>query len=183
MDRMITTRQILIHHYLDRALDGKDPNPDLDLSKVNTSDFKHEVTLALAEACVYEEAVALNAQFVSEPEIQKSKDLVLKRYEKNQRWKKLGVTSAELTDSLKLTLRSRKLIDFKIKSSGVLTTDSEAKTYFVKNKGRFENPSFEANKTQIVTYLNKVQRDRRLREWLDFLQIKYRARNFISGNQ
>lgn len=181
MDEVVTSRQVNMSFFLEAALFGK-KNKKLPESfyTIPSKEFSREVTAVLLERVVFEESKGFNIAKVSAEELKDTKSKFEKIASKNLLWKQLKVSNNELTDLIKFKLQAKKFIRFKVDSSVVPITDDEARAYFEGNREKFGSLPFENFKQNIRAYLGRKQIDKRLKDWFEVLQNKYKVRNFMS---
>lgn len=183
-DYVVTTREVMINHMIENALvrykKGQVPKPTLKLDKIKDRDFVRETTAVLLETAIYFEAESFSAAAVADSTVSAQARLVRDRLRHDSLWKKLQVAPEELQKILRRKLRAKDFIKFKIDSATIPISDREAREYFENNRLKFENLQFENFKDNIKAYLTKQQVDKRLKDWFELLQSKYRVRNYLS---
>lgn len=177
---LVTTREVLINSLVENVIGRAKPVTGLKLSRPQTREFIREATAVLLEWAIFYEIESSATANVTVAEIKAAKNRVLAKYKKNAQWAALKVESSELDDLVERKLRAKKFIQFKIQTSTVPVSDREAQEYFEANKIKFENAPFESFKETIKSYLSRQQVDRRLKDWFELLQVKYKVRNFLA---
>ena len=181
---VVTSREVLINHLIERAL-ASEPNSakistSLNPSDVRSSLFVRETTSVLLELAIYQEAESFAAPEIPQNELQAKIKLVQKKLAGNSLWNSLEVDSKELQEMTRKKLKAKNFIRFKVESGAIPITDQEAREYFNNNKLKFENLPFESFKENIKKYLAKQQVDRRLKDWFELIQSKYKVRNYLA---
>ncbi len=180
-DNFLTSRQANMNFFVESVLyGGKGKNIPSRFYPVDSKEFSKEVTAILIERVVYEDSKSFTGMQVSEAEVKASVGQFLKIAGNNSLWKSLAVSDEELLELVQKKLQSKKYIRFKVDSSVVPITDDEALVYFEENRSKFGNLPFENFKQNIRAFLGRQQIDRRLREWFEVLQNKYKVKNLLS---
>ena len=184
MDQVVTSRQVNMSFFVESALYGK-KNKKIPESfyKIPSKEFSREITAVLLEKVVFKESKGFNVSKVSKDELKDAKIRFVGLVGKNQLWSKLKVSEGELTQLIKRKLQAKKFIRFKVDSSIVPITDDEARAYFEENRLKFGSLPFENFKQNIRAFLGRKQIDKRLKDWFEVLQNKYRVRNFLSETE
>jgi hypothetical protein len=177
---IVTSRQVVMNHMVENALYRANAKPTLKLDDVNERAFVREITAVLLETAIFFEAESFNEANVKTKQIESQIKKAQTGLKKHALWSQLQVTTEELNRLVLRKVRAKDFIRFKIDSATIPITDKEAEDYFNANRLKFENLPYENFKTNIKAYLTKQQVDRRLKEWFELLQSKYRVRNFLS---
>lgn len=185
-DIVVTTREVLIHHLIEVALNPTKPAKNqpkeiLNLDHPRSRDFVRETTTVLLENAIYLEAESVGAVPLTKERVQSAIALVDKKMRRNSAWQKLEVAPDELKVIITRALRAKDFIKFKVDSAAIPISDSEAEEYFNSNRLKFENLPFANFKDNIKAFLTKQQVDKRLKEWFELLQSKYHIRNQLGG--
>lgn len=176
--KAITSREVQISYLVERALYGeKGKQVSIPPLEIKQKEFSSEVNAVLLEQVVYLEAQSFSVQRTSNQELELAEQKVLEVLNKNDQWLKLGVSRSELSQTIERKMRAKRFIQFKAKSSVVQPTDDEAKEYFEKNRVKFGSLPFEKFQDNIKAFLSRQQVDRRLRDWFEVLQEKYKVKN------
>lgn len=141
--------------------------------------FRREVTANLLEWAVYLESKGFTSSKVTKKELAMAKVRLRNGLFKSQSWLRLQVTTPEIDLVLKRKIVAKRFVRFKAESSAVTVTDEEALSYFEANRLKFGNMPFSNFKKNIKVFLGRKQMDRRLRDWFQVLQSKYKVRNFL----
>ncbi len=181
-DYTITSREVQISEALEQAVFGRFPGQmQIRFLKGIEKSFDKNVDNVL-----HERAVAIEAKSFESAEIPKA-DLFNAIKTANDSlatqvpWENLEPTAQEVSEILERKLIAKKFLRLKTESAQVPVTDAEAMAYYKKNRIKFGNLPFTSFRDNIKTFLLKQQMDRRLQEWLQVLERKYRVRNFIAG--
>lgn len=180
-DHVVTSREVSMHFFIKHALTL--PSEGLQQKRVpplESTAFSEHVTQLLLEQVVFLESQNFPVAKVSDTEMAAAKVKVNARLKNVAAWTKLQATNAEIDTLLRHLLQSENFIQFKVSSSSVPVTDAEAKDYYEANSLRFGNLPFENFKDNIKSYLTKTQSEKRLKEWYEVLQTKYKVRNFLA---
>lgn len=180
-DQFITSREVQINDAVETVLAGKGQGKSLQIVEIGHENFPAKVTDVLTEWIVYFEAQSFSADAVSKATIEEATQKVEKGTAGSVAFKRLDVSKLELEEMLKRKLSAKAFIRLKTESSLMPVTDAEAQTYFKKNRIKFGNLPFSAFKDSIKAHLRQQQMDRRMKDWLDILQKKYKVRNFVAG--
>lgn len=175
----MTTRQVAMHSLVENAM-GRENQVNLDLGRTQSREFVRETTATLLEAAVYLEAQAFSAALIKPEEVRLARKKILAKLRNNRNWKSLEVSESEFTELMDHKLRAKKFIQFKVDSSAIPISEKEMKDYYESNRVRFDDQPYEKHKDNIRAYLNRAQVDRRLKDWFELLQAKYKIRNFLS---
>jgi hypothetical protein len=98
---------------------------------------------------------------------------IQKDFELKELWAFLTLTDTELKERLREKLIAKKFVEFKNRSSFIPATDAEAFSYYLNNKSKFKDLTFENLKDKIKVEISKEQSEQRLNDWLDILKKKY----------
>ena len=178
-DRIVTSREIQINEALEQAISDK--TSGLRIMSVKDPAFPGDVTRVLNEWAVYLEAQSFSAKPPLRAEAQKRLRAVLDVWTPRADWQSLEVSEGELREQMERKLLAKEFIRLKTDASQAPITDADASAYFKKNRLKFGNLPFEDFRENIKTFLAKQQTDRRLKEWFEVLNRKYRTRNYVSG--
>jgi hypothetical protein len=180
-ENTITSREVQINAAVEQILYFRSQKPgEVKLLDPNSKEFSNEVVNVLLEWIVYLEAKSFSHSTVTRAEEQKAIGIVQETAARLPFWRSLEVSGDELETMIERKLTAKKFLSFKNDSSLVPVTDAEALSYFKKNRLKFGNMPFDAFRENIKIYLIKQQVDRRLKDWFEVLQRKYRVRNFVS---
>lgn len=180
-DRVVTSREVLMHYFLDKALYGK--TEELKKAQppaLESKAFSQQLTNHLLERVVYLESQNFPVAKVSGSETEAAVKKALSRLQSHPEWRRLEPSGSEVRDAVEQMIQAKKFIQFKAESSTVPVTDTEAEQYYEENKLRFGSLPFENFRENIKAYLTRTQSDQRLKEWFEVLQSKYKVRNFLS---
>lgn len=177
-EHVVTSREVLINQALELSLFPANKNK-LQV-EVESQGFAKEVGNILLEWMVFMEAKSVSADPPPVKEISLAIDKAKASLNQKDEWRRLKVTAAEMQLAVERKLTAQKFIQFKVDTSVVPVTDTEAEKYFETNRARFGNLPFEKFKDNIKTFLNRQQVDQRLKDWFEVLQAKYSVRNFLS---
>lgn len=185
-DWVVTSREVMINHLLENALyktsaKNKVPKATLSLARTRDREFIRETTSVLLETAIYLEAESFaqsDSNLAATIETQKS--LAVIRLKNDPTWKKLKPSDKEISLFVRRKIKAKDFLRFKMESASIPISDREAEEYFQNNKLKFENLPFNNFKDNIKSYLTKQQMDRRLKDWFELLQSKYRVRNLLS---
>jgi hypothetical protein len=177
-DEVITSRDVYISGWIERTLYQSSSGVSEQLPEIKTGEFRRLVKALLLESVVALEAKSFSAVSVSAAEIKQASAVLKINFGKSKKLSQLEVEPSELTDSLRRKLISKKFIRFKAESSVVSVTDAEAKAYFDENRLKFGDLPFENFKENIKVFLTREQVDKRLKDWFEVLQSKYRVESY-----
>ena len=178
---VVTSREVNMNYFVESILYGKKgAKAPKEFYNVRSNDFSREVTAVLLEWVVFLESKGFESVSVSSEEVKLAQKRFLSSTQSSSLWKTLQASSNELNELLSRKLRAKKFIRFKVDSSRVPITDDEANAYFEQNRVKFGNLPFKNFRENIKVYLERQQVDRRLKDWFDVLQNKYKVRNFLS---
>ena len=180
-DQFITSREVQINEAVESALGSKGDGKSLQFAEIGHENFPTKVNDVLTEWVVYFEAQSFSADTVPKSAIEDAAQRVEKATANSAAWKRLEVSKSELEEVLKRKLSAKSFIRLKTESSLMPVTDSEAQAYFKKNRLKFGNLPFTSFRESIKAHLRQQQMDRRMKDWLEILQKKYKVRNFVAG--
>lgn len=180
-DQFITSREVQISEAVESVLGAKGDGKSLQIPEIGHENFPTKVNDVLTEWIVYFEAQSFSADAVSKSAIEDAISKVEKGSANSSGWRRLEVSKSELEEVLKRKLSAKSFIRLKTESSLMPVTDSEAQAYFKKNRLKFGNLPFTSFKDSIKAHLRQQQMDRRMKDWLEILQKKYKVRNFVAG--
>jgi len=179
-NEVITSRGVMINHLVEAALFRNNKKTTLKHDDVKNREFIRESTGVLLETAIFFEAESFAAANVSATQVKTQTRKAKNLLKTNATWRRLEVTEEELEQVVARKLRAKEFIRFKVDSATIPISDREAEDYFNNNKLKFENLPFEDFKTNIKSYLTKQQVDKRLKDWFELLQSKYRVRNYLA---
>ena len=180
--QIVTSREVRINDMIEQALYTKDPGQKgIQPLTGSESTFQGEVATVLMEWAVYLEAKSFSSKTIPENELEKAIKTVRSATQAVPAWHDLDPSHAEVREIVERKLTAKNFMHLKTESSLVPITDSEALNYFQKNRLKFGNLPFSAFRENIKSFLIKQQTDRRLKDWVDVLNRKYKVRNFIAG--
>lgn len=180
-DQFITSREVQINDAIEQILDAKGETKSFRILELGRQDFPAKVNDVLTEWIIYFEAQSFSADTVSKSAIDAAYAQVEKAVSGSTDWTRLEVSKSEIEAHLKRKLSAQAFIRLKTESSLMPVTDSEAQAYFKKNRLKFGNLPFTAFRDSIKAHLRQQQMDRRIKDWLEILQKKYKVRNFVAG--
>lgn len=186
-DRIVTSREVQINDALEKALDA----PVKNATGVGSARFKIltgrepafaiSVSRALSEWAVFLESKAFAERAPPKAEAQKQTKLAFEFWAGRPEFARLEADEAEVRDMMERKLVAREFLRIKSEASQAPITDADAMSYFRRNRLKFGNLPFEDFRDNIKAFLAKQQSERRLKEWLEVLERKYKTRNFVSG--
>lgn len=176
---VVTSRDVYISGWIERSLYAPlGPTKKEGLPQFQSGGFKQLVQALLLESVVALEAKSFSAVSVEAEEVETATRVLKRKLQTSSEMKRLEVELSEVKQSLQRKLIAKKFIRFKAESSVVSVTDAEAKTYFDENRLKFGDLPFENFKENIKVFLTREQVDRRLRDWFEVLQSKYRVESY-----
>lgn len=146
---------------------------------VNAKEFPSEVTSFLLEQMLYLESQEFAKNEISEGELKG----VVRRFflatEDSQNWGFLKPSEIEVTELAKKKMLAQKFLDFKSEAFTDPISEATLKAYYDSNQNRFGFRGFEQVKDRIRIFLSKEKVAGRMKDWIDVLQKKYGARNYL----
>ncbi len=179
-DHTLTSREVQINDAVERAISDHS-HQLLQILTLDDASFANEVTSVLFEWVVFLEAQSFAAGNPVRTDLQKTLSQVSENLLDKPAWKALEVSSSELRDLVNRKLVAKDFIRLKTDSSLVPVTDAETQIYYKKNRLKFGTQPFESLRDNIKAFLIKQQTDRRLKDWFEVLQRKYKVRNYLAG--
>lgn len=180
--QVITSREVQINDVIEQAAFGRLPGmASIRVLRGNEKGFPGDVDRVLREWVVYLEAREFESGEVAKSELQRSIRLVMDSVAGQEAWTKLEVSPQEVAETLERKIVAKRFLRLKTDSAQVPITDEEALAYYKKNRLKFGNLPFASFRENIKTFLSKQQMDRRLQDWIQVLERKYKVRNFIAG--
>lgn len=181
-EQFITSREVQINDAVENILSAKNPlGKSLQVVEVGSENFPAKVNDVLTEWIVYFEAQSFGADSVSKSVVEENLKKVEAGTHGSEAWRRLEISNTELAEMLKRKLSAKSFVRLKTESSLMPVTDSEALAYFKKNRLKFGNLPFSSFRDSIKAHLRQQQMDRRMKDWLEILQKKYKVRNFVAG--
>lgn len=177
-DQVVTSREVAINHLIELALFKKGAIPKSELNAIAKKSRKEAVASVLMEWVVYLEAQKFSTKKVSASEVTRARKKVLGKLKNKAVWQRLQVGEGELRSAIRRKLQSKEFIRFRIDSSFIPITDAEVKSYFDENRVQFGNLPFESFEKNIRAFLKKRQVEKRLKDWFDVLQRKYKVSRY-----
>lgn len=181
-EQIITSREVQINDMLEQAVYGRLPGQtEIRALRGNEKAFPNEVQTVLREWIIFIEAKSFDSGDVTAAEVQRSVKTAEDALKKMPAWQALEPSGSEVSEILERKMVAKKFLRLKTDSAQVPITDAEALAYYKKNRIKFGSLPFSSFRENIKTFLIKQQMDRRLQEWLEVLERKYKVRNFIAG--
>ncbi len=179
LEVVLTSREVSIHVYLERALSGADETAlKAKVPSLESKAFARETSAALMEKAVFLEAEAFGEKAVV-VDTTENREL-FRKLSKVSGWQALEVTQPVFMNSLERKLRAKRFVQEKTRSSTAVITDLEARKYFEENRARFGKLPFESFVENIKAFLSRNQADQRLKDWYEVLKGKYQIRSHLS---
>lgn len=175
----ITSRYVNMSYFLESTLFSPKNNKAPKLYSLGSKEFAKEVTAVLIEHIVYEDSKNFSNIQISDGEVKTALAEFRKKFLSFPDWKNLNVSDTELTNLIIEKVQSKKYIKFKAESSLVPITKDEARLYFEENRNQFGELPFENFEQNIRAFLGRKQADKRIKEWFEVLQGKYKVRNLL----
>lgn len=181
-DQIITSREVQMNDVIEQAAFGRLPGvTSIRVLKGNEKSFPNDVGNVLREWIIYLEASAFESSQVPKVELDRAISAVNEGVARLAAWSQLEPSAQEVADILERKIVAKRFLRLKSDSAQVPITDAEALAYYKKNRLKFGNLPFVTFRENIKTFLIKQQMDRRLQDWLEVLERKYKVRNFIAG--
>lgn len=177
--RLITSREVQIHHLIDSALNRKSQSRRFDPPSVDSKQFVRATQDVLLRMAIALEAEEFDMVSVTSAEVQQAERQVIPLLRQREAWRRLDVKSRELEEAIRRTLRAKKFVQLRSQSLVLPISDVEAQRHFNENRLRFRGMPFENIKDDIKNYLSRTQVERRLKDWYDLLLAKYQVKNLI----
>jgi hypothetical protein len=176
---ILTSREVQIASVIEHILYPNKDETKLYEIKPEDGRFPNEVTSLLLETIVSLEADSFNVGKISDDEMKVALEKVEKATKGKAYWDNLDVSSTEEKKRIAQKVLAKNFIKFKTESLNGIITDSDAQTYYEKNKAKFGSVPFPQVKENIRTFLSQQQLQERLRTWFEVIKRKYKARNFL----
>jgi hypothetical protein len=181
-EQIITSREVQINDIVEQAVFGRMPGrTEIRVLHGNEKGFPNDVQNVLREWLVYLEARSFDSAEVSKADLLKAGKTVQENTAGLVVWQSLEASNLEISEILERKLVSKRFLRLKTDSAQVPISDAEALAYYKKNRLKFGNLPFASFRENIKTFLIKQQMDRRLQDWIEVLERKYKVRNFIAG--
>ena len=181
-EHIMTSREVQMADVVEQAAFGRLPGQtSIRFLTGSEKSFSADVATALREWAIFLEAKSFGSGQVSRTELSKVIREVHEVTAAHPAWQALEPSADEIAEIVERKLVAKKFLRLKMESARLPITDAEAQAYFKKNRLKFGNLPFASFRENIKTFLIKQQTDRRLEEWLDVLERRYKVRNFIAG--
>lgn len=176
-DQVVTSREVEIVGLMEKGLVS-----DKNIVAISPEDtrFNMEVAQVLLEIVVQTESSVFEFNPITDSEFKEAMASLQKNLGGSKEWKALQPSHAELEKFLKRKLISKKFIKAKSESMKGFITDSEAKTYFEKNRLKFGQVPFAQFRENIKTFLGQQQLEERLKAWFEIIKKKYKVKNYTN---
>jgi hypothetical protein len=183
---VVTSREVQISHAVAKAMETESKTdlknfPNVEIS-VSDSRFADLTTSYLIEKATELEADSFSIAKPSEAEIKEMTSRVERVLTRKTYWQNLEPEASMVRRIIVTKLISSNFIKIKSDSMAGIITDTEAQSYFEKNRLKFGNASFDSFKENIKTFLIQQQRQERLRSWFEVLKKKFKIRNLLIEN-
>lgn len=181
MEDYLTSREVNIAYFIEKNLfQDRKESPIKSFYPMDSKEFNREVTAVLIEQAIYQDSKDLPEMKWTHQEVDKMLRFFKKKAFQDRLWNSLSVDEEELKEALKKKIQSKKYIQFKMNSAKVLVSDEEVRSYFEGNRSEFGELPYAQFKESIRAFLKKQQVQKRLKDWFDLLQSKYKIRNLIA---
>ena len=178
-EHVVTSREVEASFILEDILYQKTSYRKEDFSSYQTKVYSSLVNSLLLEWVVYLEAKGFSATRVSKKEVTDAEALVRQKTSEFSRWRQLAMAENEWKAMVGRKLQAKAFMKFKANSSVVPVTEGEAERYYRQNRQKFGNRSFSRVKEDVYRQLGSQQIQKRLKDWFEVLQSKYKVRNSI----
>ncbi len=177
----LTSREVQINRLLGQLLDHLNGSKKaIKSAGLQDKDFPAHTSDVLLEWAIYKEALDFESNLKS-IEMQKELKYVQENTKSLAVWQGLEISNDEMKQILERKVLVRKFMQLKSDSSKIPVSDSEAESYFQKNRTKFGSLPFESFRENIKSFLQNTQTEQRLKNWYEVLNRKYKVRNFIAG--
>jgi len=178
--QVITSRDITIASAIDywsrMKLDKKKRNRAEAFAKVNSENFKNQLSLVILDYLVLFEAESFAIGQISVETVRQQAAEIADYFSEVKEWKALQVKNLELESAVSRTLRAKNFIKYKTETMGLLITDQEVKEYYDKNRLRFGGVEMDKIKESIREYMSQKELESKLKDWVQALKKKYHVR-------
>ena len=180
--QFVTAREVKISHVIEGVLLSLNSRFQREkwILKMGTSEFVKSAEDVLLDHTLLRESENFSLGNVKKQEIQKVYNQLASSVKGWSYWRDLQVSRSELMSMIGRKLKSKKFIDFRVRSTVVAVTDIEARSYYERNKKKFGSVPFTALKKNISLFLSRRNSQRRLNDWLSVLRRKYRVRTLVT---
>lgn len=173
-NQVVTSREVQMAVLVEKAILGsvvKDVIP----VKSGSAEFTKALTQTMLEHVVAQEAENFSVAELGQDELIEKLRQLQDLLKGSLAWSRLEVSDRELEVFMSRKLRTSRFLKFKSESVGVQVSDSEALSYFEKNRVKFGPLPFENFKSGIKEYLAQEQLSEKLKDWFEVLKRKYRV--------
>lgn len=178
-ESVFTSREAALSGVIDRVMTNeKDPGGP---TAADSQAGKREQSQLLLEEAVSREAASFAVAAPTQEEIAELVQKTEKHIAGRADWKKLGFGAKEIHAMVERKLGAKNLIRIRSESMKGSISDSEAQTYFEKNRVKFGSLPFASFKDNIKKFLAQQQLEDRLRSWFEILRRKYNVREDQGG--
>lgn len=180
--QFVTAREVKISHVIEGILlsDKSRFRRQNWALKIGTSEFTKAVEEVLLDRTLLSESRNFSLGRVKKQETQKIYEKLISQVQGWSYWRRLEVQRGELMSLIHSKIKSKKFIDFRVRSTVAAVTDVEARSYYERNKKKFGSVPFAALKKNISLFLSRRNSQRRLNDWLSVLRRKYRVRVLVT---
>lgn len=176
---VLTSREVQISSAIEHILYPVNGETKLFEIKPEDSKFPNEVTALLLETVVATEAESFNVGKITDEQLKTSLEKIHAATKGKAYWENLEPSAIEIKKRVEQKILAKNFIKFKTDSLNGIISDSEAQSYYEKNKSKFGSVPFPQVKENIRTFLSQQQLQQRLRTWFEVIKRKYKARNFL----
>ncbi len=177
---VVTSREVQMSILVSKALGDKRSQEyrEEDLA-IESAAFSKAVSQVLLDQVFYNEGEGFSFSDLSSDDIKKERQK-LQGLAKNPLWLKINPSSDEIDRVLLRRLKASAFFKFKADTFRGTVSDSEVRSYFDSNKGKFGSGNFELFKDNIKMFLVQQQAQERMRSWFELIKRKHKVRNFIA---
>lgn len=173
-DQILTSRQVALSGLMDRVLAGEKDSGPVGLS---TKAGEKEKATLLLEIAVAQESAQFSLNDAKAGDVDSLSEKTRKVLA-DAAWKKLEFSEKEVKALAAQKLAGKALIQLKTETMRGVISDTEAQTYFEKNRQKFGTLPFSSFKENIKGFLAQQQMQDRLRSWFEIVRRKHKVREF-----
>lgn len=179
-EQVVTSREVQMSILVSKVLGDKRSQEFKDEELVvGATAFSKAVSQVLLEQVFYNEGEGFSFSDLSSEDIKKERQK-LQTLAKNPLWIRVNPSSDEIDKVLLRKLKASAFFKFKADTFRGTVSDSEVRSYFDSNKGKFGSGNFDLFKDNIKMFLVQQQAQERMRSWFELIKRKHKVRNFIA---
>lgn len=170
-ESFVTTRDVQISFAIRELLESSQRSQK-EIPAEGSAFTKHLLQLLL-EQMIFFESHNIKDFSIKKEEIKQAERKIKKRKKRSPVFKRLNITSEEISKEVTRFLTSRKFLVFKFQRSLFNPSDQQMRAHYEKHKKNFQGKSFSEARKMIQLTIQEQERAHKMKSWFDILKEKY----------